>query len=471
MSRWLSLLIVLGACGTPARPPTRPVVAAPVTDPDGPHRAAVRAQVQPFLDAEVLSGVVVGLYDAGKLEIYGFGAGPDGKPPSGTTLFELGSITKVYTGLLLADAVQRREVTLDTPVSELLPPGITVPTRDKQVITLKHLVLHSSGLPRLPASLLAPRADPYGGYGEEQLYRDLLATELASPPGTQIVYSNFGAGLLGHALGRKLGGGYGQALRDRVLTPLGLTSTFLGFPAGTDGERAQGTNDDLHPMPPWTFDALASAGALVSNARDQLQLIDAELDAAAGSKGVLRAPMRLSQEEQLEDPDRGPNSGLGWMIDADGRYWHNGGTGGFHSFVGFEPKTRRGIVILSATSTSLVDRLANAMYKVLEGEPPPPAAFPTPAALAGLAGTYDFSGSKLIVSAVGKRLYIEGPGEPRHRMLPLSAKEFFIEPLQAAAIFQDEGGKVVRLVFALGDHTMTANRVDEPAAPAPAPAP
>src|SRR5690349_25083261 len=84
-----------------------------------------------------------------------FGKGPGGKPPTGSTLFEIGSITKVYTSLLLADAVQRHEVSLDTPVAELLPPGVTVPTKDKHVITLRNLALHNSGLPRLPPSIAA----------------------------------------------------------------------------------------------------------------------------------------------------------------------------------------------------------------------------------------------------------------------------------------------------------------------------
>lgn len=457
MPRRFALLYLLAACSGAAKRPNTPT--KPDADPDGPHRAAVAAQLQPFLDAEVLSGVVVGLYDAGKLEIYGFGKGADGKPPDGKTLYEIGSITKVYTSLLLADAVQRREVTLDTPVAELLPPGITVPTKDKLAITLKQLALHASGLPRLPPSLVQQqRPDPYGGYGEEQLYRDLLATELEVPPGTRIVYSNYGAGLLGHALGRKLGKGFPTVLRERVLAPLGLTDTFFGFPAGTESRRAQGTDADLQPTVPWTFDALAGAGALVSDARDQLHLIDAELDAYAGGKAPLRAPMRLTQEDQLEN--EGPNTGLGWQIDKDGRYWHNGGTGGFHSFVGFDPKARRGVVILASTSTSLADRLADAMYQVLEGTPPVAAKFPSVAELVPLAGTYELTGTKLVVTLEGKRLYIEGPGEPKHRLAPLSDHEFFIEAIQAAAIFQKDGDKVARLVFAVGGTTLTAIRVD-----------
>ncbi|MGE0398846.1 MAG: serine hydrolase domain-containing protein [Kofleriaceae bacterium] len=461
----LVLATLASACSGTAAPPTIP--SAPDRDPDGPHAAAVAAQVKPFIDAEVVSGIVVGLYDGGKREIYGFGTGPKGAPPNGTTLFEIGSITKVFTALLLADSVQRREVSLDTAVSDLLPPGVTVPSKDKQLITLQQLALHTSSLPRLPPSLPTTATDPYAAYTEEMLYRDLIQTQLEHPPGTMISYSNFGYGLLGFALGRKIGGGYAKVMSERILRPLGLGDTYVAAPPGTPN-RIQGTNDDLASMPFWNWDVLAGAGTMVSNVRDQLTLIDAELDAAAGGKSVLRAPMRLTQESQL-DAASGPNVGLGWQIDREGRYWHNGGTGGFHSFISFDPKTKRGVVVLASTSTSLVDRIGGLLFKVLANEAVEPAKFPTPDKLAPLAGSYDFSGTKLVVTVDGKRLYIEGPGEPRHRLMPLTETEFLIEAINAAVIFQKEGDKVERLVFAIGDQTMSAARVDEPTGTPPPP--
>lgn len=464
-SVWLALLATVASCSGPAIAPVTPT--APDHDPDGPHAAAVAAQVKPFIDAEVVSGVVVGLYDGGKREIYGFGVGPKGAPPNGSTLFEIGSITKVFTALLLADAVQRREVQLDTPVSDLLPPGVTVPSKDKQVITLEHLALHTSSLPRLPQSLPTTAADPYATYSEDLLYRDLIATQLEHPPGTMIVYSNFGYGLLGFALGRKIGGGYAKVMSERILKPLGLADTYVTPPPGTPN-RIQGTNDDFATMPFWTWDVLAGAGTIVSTAKDQLALIDAELDAAAGGKSSLRPPMRLTQEPRLDEPS-GPNVGLGWQIDRDGRFWHNGGTGGFHSFISFDPKTRRGVVVLASTSTSLVDRIGAMLFKVLADEPVEPAKFPTAEKLAPLAGSYDFSGTKLVVTVDGKRLYIEGPGEPRHRLMPLTETEFLIESINAAVIFQKDGDKVARLVFAVGEQTLTASRVDDEPTPAPKP--
>jgi serine-type D-Ala-D-Ala carboxypeptidase/endopeptidase len=463
------VLVVLGlglvglACGGSSRS-AAPGGAATEADPRGAHEAAIAAQVQPMIDGEIASGIVIGIYDAGKLEIYGFGSGPGGKRPDGRTLFELGSVTKVYTSLLLADAVQRREVELDTPVAALLPPGVTAPTAGKDAITLRHLALHSSGLPRLPPSL-EPRAqstNPYAGYGENELYADLVRTRLDAPPGTRIAYSNYGVGLLGHVLGAKLGVGYREAVKTRILTPLGLSDTFFTVPPQAAARKAQGTSSELVRVPAWHWDALSGAGALISTARDQLVLVEAELEAAAGGRATLRRAMALTQESQLEDS--GANAGLGWQIDGEGRYWHNGTTGGHHAFVGFDPKTRRGIVLLASTAAGMLDQITSRIYKILAGEQVKPIVMPTAEQLASYAGTYQFGDQPLTMVVEGRRIYVEGPGEPKIRMLPIGEREFWIEPLQAIVVFEPEdgggGGKAKRAVFVIGERQLTLPRVD-----------
>lgn len=468
----VAIAALLAACASapPHGAPRHASTPAP-RDPDGPHRAAVAAQVAPLLKGQILTGLVVGLYDDGKTEIYGFGTGPHGAPPNGETLFELGSVTKVYTSLLLADAVQRRVVALDTPVSELLPPGVTVPTKNDEVITLGELALHTSGLPRLPPSIMArsQSPDPYAGYGEDALYEDLLHTPLDHAPGEVIEYSNYGTGLLGFALGRKLGGGYAAALQRRVLGPLSLHDTFVTVPPAARPRLARGTTDDLAPAAPWTFDALAGAGALISDARDQLAFLGLELDAASDRGGPLAHEMKLTQESQLDRP--GSNEGIGWQIDERGRYWHNGGTGGFRAYESFDPKTRRAVVLLASTSVATVDRLGDVMYDVLDGHAGPPVVLPTAAQLAELAGTYDLTGSKLVVAARGGRLYIEGPGAPAYRLVPFSDHEFWIEELQSIAAFERDQAKVARIVFVVGDNRMVAARVGDAPKPAAAQTP
>ena len=455
--RLVSVLVLVACSGGSSRPVT-PVQPSGDSDPDGPNRARIAAHVQPLIDAELVSGIVVGVVDAGRREVYGFGKGPAGKAPDGGTLFELGAVTKIYTGLLLADSVQRREVDLDTPVAELLPPGVTVPTRDKLAITLRQLALHSSGLPPLPPSLQTASDNPFGAYRENQLYQDLIRTQLVHPPGSRILFSEYGAGLLGHALGLKIGGGYAKALDGRVLQPLELKSTFFVVPKDAAARLATGTNDNLEPVAAWTYDALAGADGLISSVRDQLTFVEAQLDAEAGSKGALRPAMRLTHETQLERT--GDNEGIGWQIDSAGRYWQNGSTGGYHAFVGFDPKTRRGIAILASTRTALVDSLATGLYRALAGEDVKPPKFPSAEQLKSFAGSYDFQGMKLSITAQGKRLYVEGPGEPKIRMMPISEHEFWIDRLQSVVVFERDGDKVKRAVFVVGDKQLSAPRID-----------
>jgi D-alanyl-D-alanine-carboxypeptidase/D-alanyl-D-alanine-endopeptidase len=461
-------LIVLVACGS-ATSNVAPVQPKGDSDPEGPNRARVASHVQPLIDHELATSVVVGIVEGGRREIYGFGKGPGGKPPNGATLFELGGVTKVYTGLLLADSVQRREVNLDTPVAELLPTGVTVPTRDKLVITLRQLALHSSGLPPLPPSLRVDVENPFALYRENHLYQDLIRTQLVATPGERMLYSDYGFGLLAHALGRKIGGGYAKAIEQRVTKSLALVDTFATVPKQAEARRATGSTEELVAVKPWSYDALLGTGGLVSSARDQLAMLEAQIEASEGNKGTLRPAMRLTQESQLERS--GDNQGLGWMIDSAGRYWQNGETAGFHAFVGFDPKARRGIVILASTRTAVVDSLATGLYRMLAGEPVKPPAFPDAKQLASYAGTYDFQGMKLAITAEGKRLYVEGPGEPRIRMMPISDREFYIERLQSIVVFEREGDAIRRAIFIVGDKQLSAPRVDAAPAPSPAPAP
>jgi serine-type D-Ala-D-Ala carboxypeptidase/endopeptidase len=455
----VAAMAVFAACSGTGPGHLPPVKTAVDGDPAGPHREAIAAQVRPMIEAEYATSIVVGVYDAGKLEIYGFGTGPDGKPPTGRTLFELGAVTKVYTALLLADAVQRREVDLELPAADLLPLGVTLPTRDGKAITLHQLVNHSSGLPPLPPSILERpnAADPLAGYDDNRLYADLVAARLVAVPGERILISELGAGLLGHVLGRKAGSDYRAAVSARVLAPLGLRDTMFSVAADAAPRRAVGSTQEGTQVQPWSWGALVAAGGLISTVRDQLRFIEAELDGHAGSRQPLRAAMRFSQETQLAGT--GTNIGLGWQIDQDGRHWANGTTNGFHSFIGFDTKERRGLVILASSATPIIDQVSLRLYKILAGESVPAPKVPTVAQLTDYAGSYNFGGATLTMIADGKRIYVEGPGEPRIRMLPISDTEFWISSLQAVVVFQYEDNKVVRAVFVVGEKQMAAPRL------------
>lgn len=457
-SLWVALL-ALGCGGSPQS--AVPTV-KPGADASGAHKAAVTALVQPMIDAQITPTLVVGLYDAGHSEVYGFGKAADGQVPNGNSLFEIGAVTEVFTATLLADAVQKKEVSLDTELSTLVPAGVTVPAMGPTKIQLGQLATHTSGLPRQPPSLvrIGSRDDPYGKYNEDALYADLTSGSLSSQPGTTVSESTFGYGVLGFVLGRKLKVGYQQAVTTRVLAPLALQNTFFKVPDTAKARRVVGTNLDLEPVPNWSWDAMAGAGGLVSSVSDQLALIDAELDAMAGSKQTLRPAMKLTQEEQLP-LTTGPNEGLGWDIDSEGRYWKTGSTGGFRSFVGFDPKTRRGVVVLSASAVSLIERLAQDLYRTLAKEEVKPFVPPAIDKVAVNAGTYQLGEFKLVVEVKNNRVYITGQGEAPMRLIPITDHEMWFEGQQAVVVFErDNAGKVVRAVFLVGANKLAANRVD-----------
>jgi serine-type D-Ala-D-Ala carboxypeptidase/endopeptidase len=473
------LLASLVACSHPASSPTTPTPATP-RDPVGPHAAAVAAQIQPYFDAELLSGAVVGLVDGDHTEIYGYGRRTDDKDadrPDGRTVFEIGTLTQVFTSILLADAVARGEVAFDLPVANLVPLGVTVPTAEGQVITLEMLATHRSGLPGMPRSLALKQfaADPYNGYDADQLYLDLVAGRLEAVPGTIVHYSSWGVGLLGFVLARKIGMSYSEALVDRVAKPLGLDDTRVDVSAAMTARLATGHTEDLAPVPPWHFSSMAGAAGLHSTVQDLTRVIHAELAAAKAGKGPLADRLRATQEIRVPADPR--SLGLGWWIEKDGRYWHNGASGGHHVFLELDPARGVGVVVIASTSSSLVDRLGGALMDLMTGAPPKPIVFPDPATFKPLAGRYKIGDTDATVEVRGKRLYLVQPGQPPTRLEPLSPTEFFIEEIQAPLAFELEQGKVMGLVIFVGGQRLEGKRTGDlpppaptaPAAPAPAP--
>jgi D-alanyl-D-alanine-carboxypeptidase/D-alanyl-D-alanine-endopeptidase len=465
-SAWLALILVGAGCGSAGGAPT-PV--APTAAARGAHAERVETYLRAYRDGEILFGAAVALIEHDKIETFTL-APPAGRPAvTADTWFELGSVTKVYTGLLLADAVERDEVALDTAAVSLLPPGSTMPM-GARAITLGDLVAHRAGLPRLPPTLAA-RAnpeDPFGGYDADALLTDLEQTGLVAEPGRRQLYSNFGSGLLGYALGVR-GGGYEATLRQRVLGPLGLASTAVVAPAGV---VATGHDREGQPVPLWTFDALAGAAGLRSTVRDQAEFVRANLAAARGGQGPLASAMRLSHTElEAPGPDAALRVAMGWFIDEDGRRWHSGETGGFHAFVAFDAARDQGVVVLAATGSSIVDKVGLDLMDVLAGKPVADLALPSADELAAYAGLYvggADAGMRVVVE--GKRLYsVDGSGQRRVRLIPLSARAFFVELLDAIVVMTEPGAAEPGLTIEGADGAMFLRRVPAsavaPAAP------
>ncbi len=297
--------------------------------------------------------LVVGVLRDGRPEVFAYGAA------RADSIFEIGSVTKVFTARLLALLAVEGKVSLDDPVQRHVPPGWIVPARDGRPISLVQLATHTSGLPRLPANLdPADARNPYADYSDERLRAFLAAHKLRRPPGERYEYSNLGAGLLGWILARVDGRPYEEAVVARICDPLGLHDTRIRLDEARKRRLAPGHADGA-PAWNWDIPVISGAGALRSTAPDLLRFLAANLE----RPDATHAPRVRSSE-------KGPWVGLGWHLSPlpeSGRtmLWHNGGTGGYRSFAGFVQESRTAVVVL-ANSTEDVDPLGVAVLDILQ---------------------------------------------------------------------------------------------------------
>ncbi|MGK5632162.1 serine hydrolase domain-containing protein [Streptomyces sp. URMC 123] len=289
------------------------------------------------------------------------------------TRFEIGSLTKTFTALLLAEMVARGEVAYDDPITRFLPRSAAPRSRGSP-ITLVHLATHTSGLPRLPAGLLrgAARAwfsNPYADYSAADLRRALADTRPRAAPGTRVRYSNFGVGLLGELLAHAAhgpGGDYARLLTERVLAPLGLTHT------GCDTGQPQATGYwHGRPRPAWRMPAMPGAGAARSSARDLLVVLDGLIDPATAPPGIprtLRAALADVTGPRVALPRSGRRIALIWNIrpqPGHDLYHHSGATRGFTAFAGFSPRAHCALTALANTGPALNGAFVQRAYAAL----------------------------------------------------------------------------------------------------------
>lgn len=354
-------------------------------------------------------------------------AGPEAAPLTDRSTFELGSLTKTFTGTLLADMVERGEVSLDDRVVDYLPDSVRVPSFDDREITLLDLTTHTSGLPRSADNLGESSGDdPYGDYSIADLYAFLSSHELRRRPGTEAEYSNVGVGLLGHVLARAAGRPYTELVEDRILRPLGMSGSGFSL-EGEVGRRMVQGHRAGNPVPAWhATEAFAAAGALRSNAVDMLRYLeanlgdpDSELERAMRSAHRVRRPFRS---------DRGISAGLGWRtVEIGDRsiVEHGGATGGFSTHMAFDPELDVGYVMLTNTY-NFADDLARDF--LIDG---PPLDLPevelSPEVLAPRVGEYLLDSGTVLYMRLEPEGYltVQRPNNVRFRLYADSDTSFF----------------------------------------------
>lgn len=461
----------------PPRPAPRPKADAPWTMPTDDE---ILAMLKRRIDQEHRTvGIVAGLIDPAGRRIISYGTTEKGgaRQVDGDTLFEIGSVTKVFTSLLLTDMARRGEVALDDPVAKYLPAGTKVPERGGKQITLVDLATHTSGLPRLPTNM-EPKDpnNPYADYDAARLYAFLASYPLPRDIGSKFEYSNLGVGLLGHALSRRAGMDYATLVRTRITGPLHMESTVVTLTPALKARLATGYDPNLAPVSNWDMGVLEGAGALRSTANDLLKLLAAEL-------GYAQTPLKADMEAMLATR-RGvgqpkAEQALGWQVLTfpQGEIVnHNGGTGGYRTYVAFDPKRRLGVVVLSNSESVVgVDDIGNYLMSgrpVAELPPPPPPAPSSgphtaiqvaPKVLAGYVGRYQLAPQIVItITLEDGRLYAQLTDQGRYEVFPEAPTKVFWKVADAQLDFAvGPEGKATSAILRQNGHDVRAPRIPD----------
>lgn len=316
-------------------------------------KTKVKDIAQSYLDDSENAGLAIGIISGGEELMMCFGSAnkATGTLVDTNSVFEIGSITKVFTGIMLADEVIQQRMQLDDKLYTYIPSQ----SEAAQQISLVQLSTHSSGAPRLADNFWATCKDtknPYACYGEKELNAYLDEMKLKSVPGTRYSYSNVGTGILGNILCKQHGTSYENLVKKRVCEPLKMDHTTITFSDFHKRNLATGYSQGK-PVGNWDFlDATAGQGALRSTLSDMMKFMRYNLE----PNGELKEAAELASQVHFTDKRSGQMMGLGWHIGGfNGQKYleHTGGTGGYRSFLGIIPGTDTGVIVLSNSDNDI----------------------------------------------------------------------------------------------------------------------
>lgn len=437
-----------------------------------PDNAKLLEIIKSRVDDGRATGLVLGVIEPdGSTRVVAYGNPGDGAPPLGPdTVFEIGSITKVFTTTILADMVLKNEVSLDAPAQVNAPAGMTLPKRGDKQITLANLAEQNSGLPRLPLNMVpTSMSNPYADYTTEQLNAYLRSHRLRRDPGAEFEYSNLGMGVLGNILANRAGQDYETLVKERILRPLGMDRSGITLTPAMQAALAKGHGADGSPAQNWDLPSLAGAGALRSTATDMLKFLAANL---GQPQTDLERAMRLAHQTRFRIS---PNSeiGLGWitMTTKSGvrLVFHDGGTGGYGAIAGFDPARNVGLVLLGNRSGIPEDIAIHLMDPTVPLTPPPAAKAERTAVtvseqdLNALTGVYAMDAMpafRLTVTATNGQLNVQATGQTAYPVFAESPLKFFYEVVDAQLTFIPAAdGKPAAVILHQGGADQRATKV------------
>ena len=429
------------------------------------RKAAVDQLVQPAIDTGAAQGIVVGVIEDGKTQVFGYGKGVGDAAPAANTVFEIGSVTKTFTTLALAEMVQRKMVELDDPVRKYLPANAVPPGKEGEAeIRLIDLATQFSTLPAMPSNF-HPKdpANPYADYTPQLLYEFLGERSLRLYPNAGFLYSNLGMGLLGHALTLRYGKTYEQMITDLIATPLGMSDTRVTLTADEQKRLAPGHDADGKSVKNWDLDALAGAGALRSTAADMVRYVQAQIDPPE----KLKAAIEMAHVERHKIGNAGAAIALAWIIKPGGKtYWHNGGTAGYTAYVSFNTGNKTGVVVLMSSFGTLMDQIGDRLEHLLAGEPVEP--LPLRRAITLDSKTLDeYIGAfevvpnvRFTVTRQGDRLFGQISGQQVFGIYPDAKDKFFFRVVEATVDFErNDQGQITGIVLHQNGRNTKARKV------------
>jgi CubicO group peptidase (beta-lactamase class C family) len=431
-----------------------PLAARPLKNAKRPQnlKFPTEAQVQEMVTDAVQKekrapGMVVGIVDERGSRFFASGVLEKGKTNAvdADTIFEIGSITKTFTTLLLEDMVEKGEVNLEDPIGKYLPASVKTPSRGGKQITLVDLATHTSGLPRLAFStwhMLWHGSDPYAAFRVKDFYKFLSEYELTRDIGSDFEYSNAGMGLLGHVLELREKTNYEALVINRICKRLGMNDTCLHVPVSSKARIACNHAGD-EPESGWTPSDFPADGELRSTANDMLKLVSAYL---GNTQTGLSNAMREIRKPRIETDLPGSKIGLGWLIHERTRVvWHDGGTRGMRAFAAFHPRERRGIILLANSDTDEDD-----LGEIIAGI----RSYHKEATLelgifAGYVGDYRLDPDRIFsVSRKAESLFAQVTDQNAFKLYPESKREFFCKDLDAQVTFvTDASGRATKAVL------------------------
>jgi D-alanyl-D-alanine-carboxypeptidase/D-alanyl-D-alanine-endopeptidase len=465
LSAILTLLLAGCSTGSAGQPATLATKPSRLPDPN-----EVKALLVQLVDVEKRApGIVVGMIadDPQERWVVGYGrlSDTDERVPDGDTVFELASVGKVFTGVLLAQAVVKGEVQFDDPISMYLPEGVTAPEYEGKPITLLDLATHTSGL---SWSGIETR---HSSYTLDQMYAHLSSIRLTRTPGSTWEYSGFGMGLLGNLLVRRAGvADYEALLVDRITGPLGMDSTHIGLTPDMRSRLAPPHSTYSWPAPSLDAPTFAGAGAgLRSTANDMLTFLAANMGLA---ETELQPALQLANTSQR--PSYGNATiGLGWNLPGwsfmigDSRSGipgntvrhHSGGNPGYASYLAWDPEAKVGIVVLA--NASYTSAGMKQVVSLLVSKLPFTLGQDAPKDLASYAGRYqDQDGITVTFRVDGTRIFIQLPYESEYEIFAIAENHFYLPASDLEITFyRNDRGEVDRVVGMVGGVTYEATKV------------